>query len=126
MGLVMNLDDKAIKIITSLVRKTSDGEVKWSVGIPPQTLTSATEDEIHAYFEAPYKDRKFALYERKSKYFYDEHAFYWISSQIFAILDNNKNVILEYSKQTPVLDDLFLTVRGQIADLDSLLDDLLK
>ncbi|WP_288366554.1 hypothetical protein [uncultured Acinetobacter sp.] len=122
----MNTDDKVIKIITTLVRKTSNGEVKWSVSNPPKNLVSATDDEIHFYLETIYKGNRFALYDRKSKYFYDEHDFSWISSQIFAILDINKNVILEYHGKTPVLQDLFSTARGQIADLDGILNDLMN
>lgn len=121
----MNRDDKAIKVITLLVRKTSDNEIKWSVGEPPSSLISGTEDIVHSYFEAPYHEKKFALFNRKSKYFYDEHSFYWTSDLVFAILDKKGNILLEYEDKTPVLDDLFKTVREQVADLDDLLSDLL-
>ncbi|EHU1662493.1 MULTISPECIES: hypothetical protein [Acinetobacter] len=120
----MNIDEKAILLITKLVRKTSADEIKWKVANPPKSLVSATEDEIFTFFEANYKEKKFAIFERKSKFFFDEHEFYWTSDDVFAILDNNENVILEYSKNTPVLVDLFTTVREQVADLDNLIDDL--
>ncbi|EJP48943.1 hypothetical protein ACINNAV18_1538 [Acinetobacter baumannii Naval-18] len=53
----MNIDEKAILLITKLVRKTSADEIKWKVANPPKSLVSATEDEIFTFFEANYKEK---------------------------------------------------------------------
>ncbi|MBF4425960.1 hypothetical protein [Vibrio anguillarum] len=121
----MSVDEKAIKLITKLNRETSMGEVKWSVKTPPKALTTATESQVFVYFEAEYKGKTVAVFERKSKYFYDEHEFYWSESQVFAVLDRQQRILLEFEKNSPALDDLMTTVREQVADLDGLLDDLL-
>ncbi|CAH6813480.1 hypothetical protein HQK29_17230 [Vibrio vulnificus] len=121
----MSVDEKAIKLITKLNRETSMGEVKWSVETPPKALTTATESQVFVYFEAEYKGKIVALFERKSKYFYDEHDFYWSESQVFAVLDRQQRILLEFDKNSPALDDLMTTVREKVADLDGLLDDLL-
>lgn len=121
----MSANEKAIKLITKLNRETSKGEVKWSAETPPKALTTATESEVFVYFEAKYKDKYVAVFERKSKYFYDEHEFYWSESQVFAVLDRQQRVLLEFEENSPALSDLMATVREQVADLDGLLDDLL-
>ncbi|MFW1760441.1 hypothetical protein [Acinetobacter calcoaceticus] len=121
----MNLDEKAIQLITKLIRETSAGLIKWKVELPPKTLTTATEDDIHIYFEAEYKEKIIAIFERRSKYFMDEHIFAWTSEDVFAILDHLGNILIEYSQHSPVIKELFNTVRQQVADLDSLLNDLL-
>lgn len=122
----MNIDDKEIKLITKLNRETSKGLIKWSVESPPKSLTTATEDEIFIYFKAPYKNKFVAIYERKYKHFYSEHDFYWGGLDVFAILDDHERVLLEFSKSSPALRDLFVTVREQVADLDGLLDGMLE
>lgn len=119
----MNSDSKVIKLIAMLVRKTGSGDIHWALTKPPKLLTSATEDEIYSYFQAHYNSKIVAIYERKSKYFHDEYAFHWTSSNVFAILDKDENPIMEYPSKAPVLDDLFTTVRIQVADIDNLLDD---
>ncbi|MUH95237.1 hypothetical protein GNP63_01550 [Aliivibrio fischeri] len=122
----MSIENKAIKLITKLIRETASNNVTWNVSNPPRALVLATEDEIYTYFQADYKDKVVAIFERKSKYFIDEHEFYWTSSDVFAVLDNENRILLEFSQISPALRDLFSTVREQVADLDSLLDDLLE
>lgn len=121
----MLTDNKSIQLITKLLRETAAGDIKWVLSYPPKSLISATEDEIHSYFQVNYKDRIIAIFERRSRYYYDEHAFYWTSQTSFAILDNFENLIWEFTQSAPILEELFKVVRLQVADIDSLLDNLL-
>lgn len=123
---IENTNRKEIQIITQLVKETASGKIEWDRTNPPIELISATESEIYTYFEAEYKGKLFAIYERREKNFYDEHEYYWVSTPIFAILNHNRNVLIEFSQKTPVLEDLFKTVGRKVADLDGLLDDLLS
>lgn len=121
----MSVNDKAIQLIVKLNRETAKGEVNWSAETPPKSLVIATEAEVFVYFSAKYKNKFVAVFERKSKYFYDEHAFYWSEAQVFAVLDDQDRILMEFEENSPALNDLFSTVREQVADLDGLLNDLL-
>ncbi|WP_272572306.1 MULTISPECIES: hypothetical protein [unclassified Providencia] len=118
-------NNKEIQIITQLVRETANGNIKWASMAPPKALISATEDEIYTYFEAKYKGKTFAIYERRYKHYYDMDEYSWSRKPVFSILNNEGHVILEFEQRSPVLSDLLHTVSHQVADLDSLLNDLL-
>lgn len=122
----MDTQAKTIQLITKLIRETSENQITWNTRTPPKALIAATEDQVHTFFQTYYKNKTVSIFERKSKYFFDENEFYWTSSIVFAVFDLEENLLWEFSENTPVLIDLFNTVRAQITDIDSLLNDLLE
>lgn len=122
----MSIDNKIIQLITKLIRETARGNVEWTIGYPPKSLTNTSEAEIYSYFQATYKHRKAAVYEQRTRYYTDEHEFYWTYSTCFALFDEEERLLLDFCKESPALTDLISTVREQVADLDGLLNDLLE
>lgn len=123
----MNLDSKTNKLITKLIRLTNDDELEWTVKDAPKTLTRGTDDIIPLFFEANYKDKWVAIYQKRYQDFYIEtESFYWTEKIVFAVLDREDRVLWEVDKHSPALVDLLETVREKTAGIDDLLNDLLK
>lgn len=121
----MNMDNKTTQLMTKLIRETSSGKIEWKPKDAPKSVVQGTEDIVPLFFEAKYKDKWIALFLRRYKSFYDEHAYYWEESLVFAVLDSADRVLWETSDYSPALRDLFETVREQVAGIDGLLDNLL-
>lgn len=122
----MSINNKLNKLITKLIRLTSDGELEWFVKDPPRTITRGTDDVIPLFFEAKYKDKWVAIYQQRYQDFYIEtETFYWVEKIVFAVLDAEDRVLLESTTHSPALVDLLETVREKSAGIDELLNDLI-
>lgn len=121
----MNIDSKTTQLMTKLMRETSSNKLEWKPRDAPKGVVQGTDDIIPLFFQAKYKEKWVGIFLRRSKSFYDEHAFYWEERLVFAIIDLNDRVLWETSEYSPALRDLFETVREQAAGIDTLLDNLL-
>jgi len=121
----MSVNEKSLKLIIKLTRETAKNSMLWQVKSPPKSLTYATDDEIFTYFYASYKDKVVAIFVRKYKHYHDEDDFSWSERNVFAVLDYQDRVLIEFDQYSPALTDLFTIVREKVSNLDGLLDDLL-
>jgi hypothetical protein len=121
----MNINEKAIKLISKINRETSDKKLEWNVATVPSSLTEATECKIFVYFEAKYKNSTVAVYEKRLKYYHDEDTYSWAPEIYFAVINQHRVVLWEFSERNPALSGLFNTVREQVSDIDGMLDEML-
>jgi hypothetical protein len=122
----MDSTNKVSRLLAKLNRLTADGKIAWNVKDAPPTLVHGTDDIIPLFFEAKYKDRWVALFERRTRaYDGDRDMFYWTQSTNFAVLDNEDRALWETSQHSPALHDLFSTVSEQASGIDGLLEDML-
>lgn len=122
----MTFQSKTNKLITKLIRLTNDDKLEWGIKDPPYSIARGTDDVIPLFFEAKYKDKWVAVYQKRYQEFYpDTETFYWTEKIVLAVLDDQDRVLWESSMHSPGLVDLFNTVREKSAGIDELLDDLL-
>ncbi|MEJ8675691.1 hypothetical protein [Chromobacterium amazonense] len=122
----MNLDEKMTALIVKLNKLTSQKKISWIVKEPPRTLLRGTDDHIPLFVKAKYKDRHFAIYQHRYQDFSVEfEQLYWCEKIVLAIVDIEDHVLWEVREQTSALYDLFDTIRRQISNIDSVIEDLL-
>lgn len=122
----MERENRITKLITTLDRATIAGYVKWKAEQPARSLVHGTDDIVPMFFQAEYKGRLFAVYERRTREYDGERdLFYWTSNNYFAILDAVGNVVFE-TAHSMALHSLRNTISAQVADVDKLLEDLLE
>lgn len=125
----MNIESKAEQLITKLLRETYEGFVRWEIDRAPTGLTVATEDVYPLFLSTNYKGTNIGLYQRRSKYFVDEHEYYWSEDIGLCVFQNNlvgSAVIWQYDGRSISLGNLFSAAREQASGIDTILDDLLK
>lgn len=120
----MDTENKISKLISQVLRSTYAGAVRWDVGDPPASLTRATDSFIPLYLTARYKGSELVLYEERSKYWTDEDTFNWSTSLHFGVIVG-RVVVSDYSRYSPVLQELFAEAKRKASNIDSLLDNLL-
>lgn len=121
----MDLATKATKLIARILRSTINGQINWQSKDPPDSLVRGTDDFVPIFFEASYKNKFVALFERRTRHYDGERdAFFWTQEIWFAILDFEDRVLWETS-QSPALLDLHSAVTAKAAGIDELLDNLL-
>ncbi len=122
----MIYDNKISKLITKLIRLTSEDKIIWDTMDPPNSITKGTNDIFPLFFKTIYKAKNVALYQQRYQDFNpDTEQFYWTERVRFAILDEMNIVVWENHEQSPALLDLLNTIREKAAGFDDLLDDLL-
>lgn len=121
----MNTEDKAEQLAITLTRETYSGQVSWKNIQPPAGLSKGTENFYPLYLETNYKGRTIGLFERRYKYFYDEHEYYWCEEFGMCIIGDYGAVVWEYSRRSPALANLFEAAREQSSGISGILDDLI-
>ncbi|MDX7085065.1 hypothetical protein [Serratia marcescens] len=117
--------DKSIKLILALNKKTKNKSLLWRVVDTPSSFDDGTEDKIPVLYVCTYKQKTLALYLRRYKHFYDEHDFYWTEKKCLAIINERHQILFEVDEQGQAINDLYSTVTEQASGIDDLLNDLL-
>jgi|SRR5579863_3583156 len=121
----MPSEERLRKVIELLIRDTTEGRVKWKAAFPPNSRTQGTDDIIQDYFEAEYKGQTVAVFERRYRAYNDEtDSTYWASDYSFAFVAYG-NVTWE-TEDSPLLASLFKAAKESAADVDGILDALLR
>ncbi|MBU3009270.1 hypothetical protein [Cobetia amphilecti] len=122
----MSTDKKFDQLILLLTRKTVEKKLNWVSAEIPLSLRSGTDDYYPIFLKANYKDKVLGIFQRKFKYFYDEHEFYWSDEVVLCVIDGKGGVVWEYSEKSIALNNLFDLAREKASGIDEILDDLLS
>jgi hypothetical protein len=126
MGLIMDTHTKTTQLITLLARDTLAGKVDWKLKDPPRGLIQGTANVVPIFIETDYKTNKIGVFQFRFKSFYEEDSYHWSENIGFCIYDNSGTILLEFHEYSPVLLNLFEIARDNAADINGLLDNLLK
>lgn len=86
---------------------------------------TGTDDIIEEYFETTFKGQEVAVFERRYKGFNtDNESEYWTSDYCFAFLSDG--AITWETEDSRLLFPLFKVAKESAADVDGILDNLLK
>jgi len=119
-------EEKLEKLLIQIIRKTTEGEIKWKLIPPPVNLRSGTDDLINNFFVANYKGKPIAVFERRFEGFIVEvEQTYWDSRPCFAFLSPAGTVIWETSELSTQIAELYDAAKESAADVDGILDSLL-
>lgn len=120
-------DDKTTTLLVKLNRLTSLGKINWTVEPPPRAIVRGIDDRIPVFLRALYKGRSLGLFQQRYQTYDGERdRFFWSERVVLAILDSDDNVLWEVANNSSALNDLFDTVRRKVADVDSIIDDLIN
>ncbi|MFN7122366.1 MAG: hypothetical protein ACK4NM_10070 [Hydrogenophaga sp.] len=124
---MFDTEEKITALFVKLNKLTSLGQITWRVEDPPRSLSKGTDDYIPVFMSASYKGQTFGLYQQRyQSYDGDRDRFYWSERVAFAILDSEERVLWESVRYSSALADLFETARRKVANVEGILDDLLK
>jgi hypothetical protein len=120
-------EEKTGQLIIKLNRLTAAGAITWHVTDPPRELARGTDDFIPLFIESVYKSQRFGLYQVRYRSFDGEReTFFWTERIVLSLLDDSSRSLWEVSEYSPLLVDLFDSVRRKVANVDGVLDDLLS
>lgn len=125
MELIMTTKTKTEQLVNALLYETNEGKITWCVIEPPRSLTDETEQSVPLFLKTEYKGKCIGVYDLRSKYFYDEHQFYWTENIGLCIIDSQGRVIWEANSYFPKLLDLFNLAREKASGLDDILGDII-
>ena len=124
--MAITVEAKIDALAQKLLQITVKDEIKWDLTQPPPSLINGTNDLIPLFFVTTYKEKKIAIFIKKTQEYNGEFDnFYWNEQTGIAILGSERRVMLESSKPTRALNDLISIVREKSAGLDDLVSDLL-
>lgn len=124
---MFDTDEKITALFVKLNKLTSLGQISWRVEDPPRSLLRGTDDYIPFFMSAFYKGQAFGLYQQRfQSYDGERDRFYWSERVVFVVLDSEERVLWESTRYSSALADLFETARRKVANVDGILDDLLK
>lgn len=120
-------DDKITALLVKLNRLTSLEQIKWKVEDAPTRLLRGTDDYIPFFLLTRYKETLFGLYQyRYQSYDGERDRLYWNERLVLAMMDAGGRVLWETTQPYSALSDLFETARRKVADVDGVIDDLLR
>jgi hypothetical protein len=120
-------DRKILTLLTMLTKLTSEKKLTWEATTPHPGIVAGTDHVVPLYFETSYKNQRIALFERRYQGYSGEHDhLYWTEQVTLAFLDGARRNIWEYTEPSASLFNLFELVRRSVANVDSLIDDLLS
>ena len=118
-------DEKLEKLIRLLIRGTTEGHIRWEYGNVPRTRVNGTDEIIEDYFTTTFKEQEIAVFERRYKGFdADNEVTYWTSAECIGFVANGE-ITWETGRQ-PLLSNLFRVAKESAADVDGIIDSLLK
>lgn len=121
----MPSEKKLEQLIGLLIRETTEGEISWEASGPPRSRMTGTGDIIEEYFETRFKGQEVAVFERRYKGFNIENeSEYWTSGYCFAFLSDG--AMTWETEDSRLLFPLFRVAKESAADVDGILDNLLK
>lgn len=122
----MASEEKLEQLIRLLIRKTTEGSIKWQAAYPPKSRMTGRNDIIEEYFVTEFKGQAVAVFENRYKGFNPENeSEYWTSDLNFAFLAGDQ-ITWETGGSPPLLFQLFKLAKESAADVDGILDNLLK
>ena len=127
--------NKSVDAVTSLIKLTQEGELKWSSAALDSLVSDETQ-QIESVFTAYYKYKKLRLYKKRFKVEdpnplltsinpYGRKYPYWASQIYLELVDENGQNLWTFPEVT-ALRDLLTAVKYQVSGIKDLLDDLLK
>jgi hypothetical protein len=126
-------ESKLDQAVFQILRMTHEGQLVWRHEAVPGAWLQGTDDAYPIYFEAEYRDRKLALFQRRRRTnpIFKRVAEVaggaveeWNQSTHLALLGNNDEILYEFPSSRP-LHDLFDAVRYKEARVDEFLDELI-
>ncbi|MEW6586734.1 MAG: hypothetical protein AB1442_14150 [Nitrospirota bacterium] len=118
-------ESKLIQFATKLNRLTQEGTIEWSRMDPPDSLTKATDDKIFHFFGARYKGRNLGLYEERYQTYGDYDELIWTQRWVLAFFDDEWEEAWRFPSIQGI-PELAESVMYNVADVDSIIDDLLS
>lgn len=121
----MPSEKKLEQLIRLLIRETTEGKISWEASGPPRSRMIGTDDIIEEYFETTFKEQQVAVFERRYRGFNTENETeYWTSDYGFAFLSDD--TMTWETEDSRLLFPLFKVAKESAADVDGILDNLLK
>ncbi len=121
----MNTESKLAKLITKLIRETSNGNISWELSNVPLSLNTATEQSVPLFLQTDYKGKIIGIYDLRSKHYTDIDEYSWTRGVGLCIVDDQGRVTWEAKENLLSLYDLFNIAREQASGIDDILDNLL-
>lgn len=121
----MKIDNKTEQLILALTKQTVNNSISWKSYPIPSSLTKGTDNYYPFFLITEYKNKFIGLYQKRYRYFHDEHEFYWSEDAGLCILDQNDTVIWECNERSSTLSNLLDIARKQAAGINDILNDLL-
>jgi hypothetical protein len=121
----MPSETKLEKLLLLLIRETTEGTIKWVASNPPRSRMVGTDDVIEEYFETRFKEQDIAVFERRYRgYDGESDNTYWTSANCLAFLSGG--AITWETEDSPLLVQLFRVAKESAADIDGILDTILR
>ncbi|NVZ50240.1 hypothetical protein HX792_07840 [Pseudomonas sp. B6002] len=114
-------DSRFSNMVARLIEETARGRMTWRLCDAPRNIFIGTEDVIGLYFEGVFKGTKFSIYELRYKHFTDEEIYYWSSTNVLAVVDNDDRVLWTQNNYREI-NELYDDVRRKASGVDRLLD----
>ena len=123
----MPSDIEIIQVITKLNRLTQEKKLEWMRMDPPVSLLAGTDEKIFDFYRTKYKNRNIGLYEERFQSYDDDfsHKTYWTQRLVLAFFSEDWEKEWEFPQSTG-LSELLISVKYQVADVDSFIDEILK
>ncbi|MBZ1747095.1 hypothetical protein ACYA8F_26265 [Klebsiella pneumoniae] len=119
-------NDKTTKLVVSLNKLTVQKSINWTVIDAPENLVNGTQDIVQVVFHTKHMEKDFVIYNRKYRYYFDEHEWSWAEGIVLAIVTPSYKIIWETHDQTQALRDLYSSVSKQASGFNDIVDDLLN
>lgn len=119
-------NDKTTKLVVSLNKLTVQKSINWTVIDAPENLVNGTQDIVQVVFHTKHMEKDFVIYNRKYRYYFDEHEWSWSEGIVLAIVTPSYKTIWETHDQTQALRDLYSSVSKQASGFNDIVDDLLN
>jgi hypothetical protein len=117
--------DKWVQAVAKLNRLTQEGTLKWVRMEPPQQLTQGTHSVIVEFYTTTYQGRNLAIYLLRYRNYYNEEDYEWSAEPRLVVCTPTWEPEWPFPEVAGI-HELFSSVRFQVADVTTLLDDILK
>lgn len=118
-------EDKWIQFVARLIRLTQERKLVWKQLEPPHAVAAGSADVIPVFFVTEVKGKILALYERRFRYYFDEDDWAWSAKPVLSLLASDGSEVFEFPEK-PVTRQLYEEVSRRVADVDSLIDEVLQ
>lgn len=112
-------------VITKLIQETQKGNIAWESNANVEITLPHEGEVVDKVYFGSYKDKNFRIYRYRYREYTEEFdTLYWTSSIKLEILDEDDHPEWEFPSDNS-LNDLYEAVRYKVADVASLIDDIL-